>query len=88
MIIKSYEINKYFDKKKVFLFYGENAGLKEEIIEKLYTLLISFLLHIFFKQKAVSSPNLTRLLCNPLYFDEQESKNINIIEINSRIIFI
>ena len=36
MIIKSYEINKYFDKKKVFLFYGENAGLKEEIIENFF----------------------------------------------------
>ena len=36
MIIKSYEINKYFDKKKVFLFYGENAGLKEEILENFF----------------------------------------------------
>ena len=32
MIIKSYEINKYLNKNKIFLFYGENAGLKEEII--------------------------------------------------------
>ena len=33
MIIKSYEIKKYLDKNKIFLFYGENTGLKEEIVE-------------------------------------------------------
>ena len=36
MIIKSYEINKYFNKNKIFLFYGENAGLKEEFIENFF----------------------------------------------------
>jgi len=33
MIIKSFEINKYYKKKNIFLFYGENTGLKEEIID-------------------------------------------------------
>ena len=36
MIIKSYEINKNLNNKKKFLLYGENAGLKEEIIENLF----------------------------------------------------
>jgi len=33
MIIKSFEINKYYKKNNIFLFYGENTGLKEEIID-------------------------------------------------------
>ncbi len=36
MIIKSYEISKYLNKNKIFLFYGENAGLKEEIVESFF----------------------------------------------------
>ena len=35
MIFKSYDINKSnISKYNLFLFYGENQGLKEEIIEK------------------------------------------------------
>ena len=34
MIIKSFEVNrKKFDKENFFLIYGENEGLKNEIIE-------------------------------------------------------
>ena len=34
MIIKSYEINKVnFEKNNFFLFYGENEGFKNEIIQ-------------------------------------------------------
>ena len=36
MIIKSFEINKKkFDDKNLFLIYGENEGLKNEIIQVL-----------------------------------------------------
>ena len=35
MIIKTFEINKKkFDKQNFFLIYGENEGLKKEIIQK------------------------------------------------------
>ena len=35
MILKSFEVNKIFDSKSsFFLFYGENKGLKDLIIEK------------------------------------------------------
>ena len=35
MIFKTYDINKFnISKYSLFLFYGENQGLKEEIIEK------------------------------------------------------
>ena len=36
MILKPFEIKDYLDKNKVFLFYGENFGQKEEIIEELF----------------------------------------------------
>ena len=36
MIIKSYEIKNYLNTNSIFLFYGENAGLKEEILESLF----------------------------------------------------
>ena len=40
MIIKSFEINrKKFDKEHFFLIYGENEGLKNEIIKLLSILL-------------------------------------------------
>ena len=32
MIIKSHDIKNYFTKNSIFLFYGENDGLKDEII--------------------------------------------------------
>lgn len=32
MIIKNYEIKKFIDKNQIFLLYGENEGLKEDII--------------------------------------------------------
>jgi len=36
MIIKSYDIKNYFNKNSIFLFYGENNGLKEEIIDDFF----------------------------------------------------
>ncbi len=33
MIIKNYEINKFIDHNQIFLIYGENEGLKEDIIQ-------------------------------------------------------
>ena len=36
MIIKSYEIKNYLNTNSIFLFYGENTGLKEEILESLF----------------------------------------------------
>ena len=33
MIVKSFEIQKLKDKKNIFLIYGDNQGLKEEIIQ-------------------------------------------------------
>ena len=36
MIIKNFEIKKYLEKKKVFLIYGLNEGLKEEIVKNFY----------------------------------------------------
>lgn len=33
MIVKSFEINKINNSHKIFLFYGENEGHKNEIIE-------------------------------------------------------
>ena len=37
MILKSFEINKLkIDKCSFFLFYGDNEGLKEEIIKNLF----------------------------------------------------
>ena len=33
MITKYYEINKYKEKLKLYLFYGENEGLKHETIQ-------------------------------------------------------
>lgn len=35
MIVKSFEIKKYIDKKKLYLIYGENEGLKEDIISEI-----------------------------------------------------
>ena len=36
MIIKTFEINKRkFDNQKFFLIYGENEGLKDEVIQNL-----------------------------------------------------
>ena len=32
MIIKNFEIQKYIGKKKIFLIYGLNEGLKDEIV--------------------------------------------------------
>ena len=34
MIIKNFEIKNYIGKKNLFLVYGENNGLKEDIISK------------------------------------------------------
>jgi len=36
MIIKSHDIKNYFTKKSIFLFYGENDGLKDEIINNFF----------------------------------------------------
>ena len=36
MIIKNFEIKKYIDKKKIFLIYGLNEGLKDEIVNRLH----------------------------------------------------
>ena len=36
MILKPYEIKNHIEKKNIFLFYGENFGLKEEIINNLF----------------------------------------------------
>ena len=36
MIIKSYDIKNYFSKNSIFLFYGENDGLKDEIINNFF----------------------------------------------------
>ena len=37
MIVKSFELNKIdLKKNKIFLFYGENEGLKNQIIENNY----------------------------------------------------
>ena len=37
MILKNYELNKInFEINNFFLFYGENQGLKEECIEKIF----------------------------------------------------
>ncbi len=36
MIVKTYEINKVIEKKKIFLFYGENIGQKDEIVENFF----------------------------------------------------
>ena len=35
MIVKSFEIKKNIDKKKIYLIYGENEGLKEDIISEI-----------------------------------------------------
>ena len=35
MIVKSFEIDKFFSLNKIFLFYGTNEGLKNEKIENL-----------------------------------------------------
>lgn len=43
MIIKSYDVKNYLNKNSIFLFYGENDGLKEEIINN------------FFKKKHIDS---------------------------------
>ena len=34
MIVKNFEIKKYIDKKKIFLIYGLNEGLKDEIVQE------------------------------------------------------
>ena len=36
MIIKSYDIKNYLNKNSIFLFYGENDGLKDEIIDNFF----------------------------------------------------
>ena len=36
MIIKSFEIKNYFNTNNIFLFYGENTGLKEEILDNFF----------------------------------------------------
>ena len=36
MIIKSHDIKNYFSKNSIFLFYGENDGLKDEIINNFF----------------------------------------------------
>ena len=36
MIIKNYEIKNYLDTKNIFLFYGENVGQKEEVLNNLF----------------------------------------------------
>ncbi len=36
MIIKNFEIKKYLEKKNIFLIYGLNEGLKEEIVKNFY----------------------------------------------------
>jgi len=36
MIIKSYDIKNYLNKNSIFLFYGENDGLKNEIIDNFF----------------------------------------------------
>ena len=36
MIVKSYEIKNYLNTNNIFLFYGENTGLKEEILENFF----------------------------------------------------
>ena len=36
MIIKSYDVKNYLNKNSIFLFYGENDGLKEEIINNFF----------------------------------------------------
>ena len=41
MILKPYEIKNHIEKKNIFLFYGENFGLKEEIINNLFKMLIN-----------------------------------------------
>ena len=52
MIIKTFEINKKkFDKENFFLIYGENEGLKKEIIQNLKKKILMEILKIMMKHK-------------------------------------
>ena len=69
MIVKSYEINKIdFNKNKIFLFYGENNGLKKETISEIIN---------SNKEKTVLNYDEREILDNPeILFDNIFSKSL------------
>ena len=74
MIIKSFEIRKKkFDKQNFFLVYGENEGLKNEIIETLK--------EGFDGEKETIDETIEKIIRNDLTFDEamQELKDNSLV---------